>query len=212
MYDEIGSDLGEQFKDFPRKKIPLWGKAIKELIAERAGADQDISVPWLSQKTGITDKHLFNIIAGRIQDPSSDKLIKIADAFKISFAELAQRAVGEYSGNFYVCSFGQRGYIEYAQHGFSIQSLSPPGTSGRDFFMGLMTIKPYKELKKWRFKDNSMVCIFLESGTLEINYGGKIRRISANESCYFDAGIPHKFRNIDSIDAKFFIVTRPPIH
>lgn len=212
MYEDMGKDLEDQYKDFPRKRIPLWGKAVKELMAERRGLDQEVSVPWLAKKTGITDKHLFNIIAGRIQDPSSDKLIKIADAFKISFAELAQRAIGEYTGSFYITSFGQRGYIDYPQHGFSIQSLSPPGTSGRDFFLGLMTIKPYKELKRWRFKDNSMVCIFLESGTLEINYGGRVRRVHANESCYFDAGIPHKFRNVDSIEAKFFIVTRPPIH
>jgi len=212
MYDEIKNDFSEQYKDFPRKKAALWGEAIKELIDDRKGQDQEINVTWLSKKTGISDKHLFNIIAGRIQDPSSDKLIKIADAFKISFPELAQRAIGSYSGNFFICSYGQRGFIDYSQHGFSIQSLSPPGTSNRDFFLGLMTIKPYKELKRWKFKDNSMVCIYVQMGMLEINYGGKIRRVHANESCYFDASIPHKFKNLDSTECHIFLVTRPAIH
>ncbi|MBI4398415.1 MAG: cupin domain-containing protein [Candidatus Omnitrophica bacterium] len=212
MYDEIRKDLHEQYKDLPRKKIPLWGRAMKQLMGERNGPGGIINVSWLARKTGITDKHLFNILAGRIHNPSSDKLLKIADAFNISFAELAQRSVAEHAGHFHVTSFGQRGYIDYAQHGFSIQSLSPPGTSTRDFFLGLMTIKAHKELKRWRFKDNSMVCIFLESGTLEINYGGKIKRLQANESCYFDAGVPHTFRNVDSVAAKLFLVTRPPLH
>lgn len=212
MYDEIRKDLTEQFKDYPRKKTPLWGAAIKALIEERKGSGHDSSVGWLSKQTGINEKHLFNIIAQRIQDPSSDKLVQIADAFEISFSELATRAMGAWDGAFYTCGFGQRGFIEYSQHGFSIQSLSPPGTSGRDFFMGIMNIKPFKELKKWKFRDNSMICFFLESGTLEVSFGNKIKTLHANESAYFDGGIPHKLRNIDSIEARLFIVTRPPIH
>ena len=212
MYDEIGQDLKEHSKDFPRKKVPLWGQAIKTLMEEKKARGEEVTVQSLAQKTGMNDKHLFNILAQRVQDPSSDKLVKIADAFGISFGELATRALGEWPGTFFICGFGQRGLIEYSQHGFSIQSLSPPGTSSRDFFMGLMTIKPFRELKKWKFKDNSMICIFLESGTLEISYGNKIKKLHANESAYFDGGIPHKFRNIDSIDARLFLVTRPPIH
>ncbi len=212
MYNEIKSDLDEQFKSYPRKKIPLWGAAIKVLMEERRGRGDDASVGWLAEKAGINEKHLFNIIAQRIQDPSSDKLVQIASAFQISFSELATRAMGEWEGAFYTCGFGQRGFIEYSQHGFSIQSLSPPGTSGRDFFMGIMNIKPFKELKKWKFRDNSMICIFLESGTLEVTFGNKIKTLHANESAYFDGGIPHKFRNIDSIEARLFLVTRPAIH
>lgn len=212
MYEEIGRDLKEHHKDFSKKKGPQWGKAIKSLMAETEGKAGEITVQSLAKSSGINDKHLFNILAQRVQDPSSDKLVKIADALGVSFSELASRAMGEWHGSFFTCGFGQRGIIEYSQHGFSIQSLSPPGTSHRDFFMGLMTIKPFKELRKWKFKDNSMICIFLESGTLEITYGVKIRKLHSNESAYFDGGIPHKFRNIDSIDARLFLVTRPPIH
>ncbi len=212
MYDEIGQDLSEHQKDFPRKKAPRWGMAIKSLLEEKKAQGHEVPIQTLAKKSGLNDKHIFNILAQRVQDPSSDKLVKIAEALGISFAELATRAMGEWPGSFFICGFGQRGFIEYSQHGFSIQSLSPPGTSSRDFFMGLMTIKPFKELKKWKFRDNAMICIFLESGTLEITYGNKIRRLHSNESAYFDGGIPHKFRNVDSIEARLFIVTRPPIH
>ncbi len=212
MYDEIAADLGEHDKGLPRKKAPRWGQALKALLEEKKARGQDLSVQSLAAKAGLTDKHLFNILAGRIQDPSSDKLVRLADALGLSFAELAARAMGEWEGNFFVCGFGQRGLLDYSQHGFSIQSLSPPGTGDRDFFMGIMSIKPFKELKKWKFKDHSMICLFLESGTLEITYGNKVRRIQSNESVYFDGGIPHKFRNVDSIEARLFLVTRPPLH
>lgn len=212
MYDEIEQDLKGHFGDYPRKKTPQWGKAIKALMEEKKGRGDEVNVASLARGSGINAKHLFNILAQRVQDPSSDKLVKIADALGISFSELATRAMGEWPGAFFICGFGQRGFIEYSQHGFAIQSLSPPGTSSRDFFLGLMTIKPFKELKKWKFRDNSMICVFLESGTLEITYGNKVRKLHANESAYFDGGTPHKFRNVDSIEARLFLVTRPPLH
>ena len=212
MYDEISKDIGEQYPDFPRKKVPRWGHAMKTLIEQRKGEGREVSIAGLSQATGINAKHLFNILAQRVKDPASEKLVKIAEALGITFSEFAQRAMGEHPGTFFVTGFQQRGYIEYSQHGFSIQSLSPPGTGTRDFFMGIMTIKPFKELKKWKFNDYSMICVFVESGTLELTFGRKVRRIHANESVYFDGGIPHKFRNIDSVEAKLILVTRPPLH
>jgi len=212
MYDEIKGDLDNQYKEHPRKKAPNWGQAVKDLLKEKSAHGEAVSIPWLAKQTGINDKHLFNIVARRIQDPSSDKLVKIAEALGISFGELATRAMGTYEGNFFVTGFGQRGYIEYSQHGFAIQSLSPPGMSNRDFFMGIMTLKPFKELKKWKFRENSTVCLFVESGTLEITYGNRVRKIHSNESVYFDGGVPHKIRNVDSIEARLLLVTRPPLH
>jgi mannose-6-phosphate isomerase-like protein (cupin superfamily) len=212
MYDEIKRDLEEQYHDFPRKKAPQWGSAIKELLDEKRARGEAVSIPWLAERTGIKDKHLFNIVARRIHDPSSDKLVKIAEALGVSFGDFATRALGAYEGLFFLTGFGQRGYIEYSQHGFAIQSLSPPGVTDRDFFMGIMTIKPFKELKRWRFKENSTICLFVESGTLELTYANRVRKIHSNESAYFDGGIPHKLRNIDSIEARLLLVTRPPLH
>lgn len=212
MYDEIKKDLEGAYQGFPRKKAPQWGTAIKEMLEEKSARGEAVSIPWLAKRTGVNDKHLFNIVACRTQDPASDKLVKIAEALGISFGELATRAMGSYEGAFFVTGFGQRGYIEYSQHGFAIQSLSPPGVTDRDFFMGIMTLKPFKELKKWKFKENSTICLFVESGTLEVTYGNKVRTIHSNESVYFDAGVPHKLRNIDSIEARLILVTRPPLH
>jgi len=212
MYNEISMDLKEQFQGYSKKKIPLWGEAIKTILEEKKAKGEEVSVQALAQRSGINDKNLFNIIAGRVQDPSSNKLVNIADSLGITFTELACRAIGEWPGTVFTCGFGQRGYIDYSQHGFAIQSLTPPGTSQRDFFVGLMTIKAFKELKRWRFDNHSVVFMFLESGTLEIVIGNQVKTLHANESIYFDGSIPHKIKNVDSIDSKLFLVTRPPLH
>ncbi len=211
MYDEIGKDLKEQNMGKRPVRAPHWGKAIKSLLVQKSDSEHPLPVSWLAKKTGINEKNLHNIIAGRVRDPSSDKLVMVADAFEISLGELATRAMAENPGNFFVCGYGERGFIDYPQHGFTIQSLSPQSNSQRDFFLGRMTIKPFKEIRKWQFRENSSVAIFVESGTLEMMYGDQKREIHANESVYFDAGVPHKIKNIDSIEAKLFIVTCPAL-
>jgi len=212
MYDEIGKDLVEKKLGKRPIRAPQWGKAIQTLLAKKSGSKHPLPVSWLANKTGIKDKNLQNLIGGRIRDMSSDKLVKISDAFEISFSEFAKQAMAESQGCFFVCGFDERGFINYSQHGFTIQSLSPQTNSQRDFFFGRMTLKPFKELRKWQFRENATVAIFVESGTLEVSYGDlPVKKISSNESVYFDAGIPHKIKNIDSIEAKLFIVTSPSL-
>ncbi len=211
MYDDLKKDITEKLSRPLKAKSALWGTAVKSVMEAKQASGENITVSWLSEQTGIADKHLFNIIAGRIHDPSSEKLVKIADALGIPFSELAARAADEWEGNFHVSSFTQRGIIQYPQHGFSIQMLSPPAASRRDFFMGIMVISPFRGLTKWKFSQGSMIGVYLESGTLEIGYGTKVRKLHANESVYFDGNVPHKFRNLDSIDARFVLVTHPSI-
>jgi len=212
LYDDIHKDLNEQSKEAPSRRAPVWGAAIKSFLLEKSSTQTPIPVSWLAKKAGMNEKNLHNVIAGRVRDPSSDKLVKIADALGISFSELAARAMAEDAGNFHVCGYGERGFVDYPQHGFTIQSFSPRSKSQRDFFWGRMTIKPFKDLRKWQFRENSTVGIFLETGTLEIIYGNKKRELHANEAVYFDAGVPHKIKNTDSIEAKLFIVTSPALH
>lgn len=213
MYDDIRKDLGEDLKDYPRKKTARWDLAIRTLLTEKSDTqDSPLSVGWLAKRTGLSIPYLSNVLSGKIKDPPSERLIKIAEGFGISYPKLSIRAMAEFEGTFFKTGFAQRGFMDYSQHGFTIQSLSPPGTSSRDFFLGIMTIKPLQELKRWKFQTNSMIAIFVQQGTLEVLYGGKKHRLLANESAYFDGSIPHRFKNVDTFEAKIFLVTRPPIH
>ncbi len=213
MYDEIRADLGEHFKEFPRRKSARWDLAMRVLLTEKSDTPgSPLSVGWLSKRTGLSIPYLSNVLSGKIKDPPSERLIKIAEGFGTSYPELAIRAMAEYPGTFFKTGFAQRGFIDYSQHGFTIQSLSPPGTSSRDFFLGIMTIRPLQELKRWKFQTNCMIAVYVQQGTLEIMYGGKKHRLHANESAYFDGSIPHRFKNVDTFEAKIFLATRPPIH
>jgi transcriptional regulator with XRE-family HTH domain len=213
MYDEIKRDLNEKyFKDHARKKVARWDLALKGLLHEKSDGNTDLRIGWLSERSGLSKSYLLNVISGKIKDPPSNKLIRIADAFGISFPELATRGMGAQPDSFFKTGFGERGFIDYSQHGFSIQSLSPPGMGRRDFFFGIMILKPLKELKRWQFDKRSMIGVYVEQGTIEIIHGGKMQKLHSNESAYFDASIPHRFKNVDTFEAKIFIVTRPALH
>jgi len=211
MYDEIGKDLVEKNIGKRPVRVPFWGKAIKSLLKKKSDLKEPLPVSWLAKKTGLNEKNLHNIIAGRVKNPSSEHLVRISDAFEMSLGEFATRAMAENPGNFHICGFNERGFINYPQHGFTIQSLTPQSRGQRDFFLGRMTLKPFKELRKWQFRDNSTVAIVVEAGTLEMVCGDEKKTISANETAYFDAGLPHRIKNIDSIEAKLFIVASPSI-
>lgn len=212
MYDEIRKDIEEHFKDYPRKKIPRWDLAIKTLLAKKSKTKTPLAVGWLAERTGLSVPYLCNVLSGKIQDPASERLIKIAEALGISYLELFLRAMDEFRGTFFKATYSQRGIIDYRQHGFTIQSLSPPGTGMRDFFLGIMCIKPRRELKKWQFPSQCMVAVYVEEGTLEIAYGDRKETLQANEPAYFDASIPHRFKNVDDKETRLFLVTYPPIH
>lgn len=211
MYDEIAKDLAGKNQDLPKTRIPLWGQAIQELLREASDTPEPLPISWLQERTGIHEKTLHNIVKGRIKNPDSDKLVKIAEAFRISFPELAARAVGSHPSTFFKCGYYERSYVEYPQHGFSIQLFTPPGITARDFSMGRMKIGPLKELKRWKFRTNSKICVYVDEGTVELIHNEKKRVIKPNEAAYFDASIPHKFRNLDSIEAKIFIASYPAI-
>jgi transcriptional regulator with XRE-family HTH domain len=212
MYDDIRKDLEGDFKGLPRKKAARWDAAIQALLHEVSDGSKPLPISVLSERTKLSKSYLLNVISGKIKDPPSEKLIRIADAVGISYPEFAMRAIGDHPSSFYKTGFSQRGFIDYSQHGFTIQSLSPPGTGHRDFFMGIMTIKPLKELRRWKFERNSMIGVFVEQGTIEIMHGGKARKLQSNESAYFDGSISHRFKNVDTFEAKLFLVTRPPLH
>ncbi|MFA6601055.1 MAG: XRE family transcriptional regulator [Candidatus Omnitrophota bacterium] len=213
MYAEFRREYADHFKDQRRQKTARWDLALRALLAEKSDVPgSPLSVGWLSKRTGLSVPYLSNVLSGKIKDPPSARLIKIADGIGISYPEFALRAMGEFEGTFFKTGFAQRGFIDYSQHGFTIQSLSPPGTSQRDFFLGILTIKPLRELKRWKFQTNSMIAVYVQQGTLEIMYGEKKHRLHANESAYFDGAIPHRFKNVDTFEARVFLATRPPIH
>lgn len=211
MYDRISEKLNEIFKESP-KRGPNFGKAIAELIKRQNVGEEKMSVPRLSETTGLSQSYLHNAISGVIKEPTYERLLRIADAFQISYFNLLLEAMEVSEGNFFVAGFSGKAIIEYPQHGFKIQSLTPPGAGTRDFFVGIMTIAPLAELKKWRFRENSTVFVYVLLGRIEIAYGKRTEEFVAGGSVYFDAAIEHKFKNLDNDEAKLFLVTRPSLH
>lgn len=120
MYDELGKDFDEHFKDQPRVKTARWDRAIRTLLTEKSDTqEKPLPVGWLAKRTGLSIPYLSNVLSGKIKDPPSERLIRVAEGFGISFPELSIRAMAEFEGTFFKTGFAQRGFIDYSQHGFT---------------------------------------------------------------------------------------------
>jgi transcriptional regulator with XRE-family HTH domain len=212
MYEQIRQDLLSQTKT-PLRKRPDFGKAVRSILKDRSEMDAEINVAWLARKSKLNQKTLFNILNGNIQNPSWDKLEAIAEALSVDVTDLIKHAREEQEGHFFISGFKERAVLQYAQHGFQLIVLTPPGAGSRRFFMGLMSIDPQRELSKWKLPDRTMVCAYITDGTLEIELAGNKKHVvTANESVYFDASIEHTLRNIDTVTTKLFIATHPSMY
>jgi len=213
MYDQIKQELTQKDAHVSTDGPPNFGQAIKLLLAEKTRDGEEKSIRWLAKKTKINEKTLFNIVSGKIQNPSWDKLEAVSEALGVDVTELVLRAKEMFDGNFVICGFKERAVIQFSQHGFSIQTFTPPGARYRDFFMGLVTIEPQKQVGPWKTTAPTTICIYVTDGTLEVFYGENKRQIlSANESVYFDATVEHRFHNIDTVPAKLIMATHPPLY
>jgi transcriptional regulator with XRE-family HTH domain len=215
MYDEIGKKLKEKKGAGDSAELkgecPDFAKAIKQLRQDRG-----LSLEKLSDITGINKQTLHSIENYSIRNPSFPNLEKIASALKVSLNDLLLMARSEFTGNVFKTTAADRWSISFeAEKGFSIHSYSPPAASQRDFFVGVMSIQGGKKLKYWRFSTRAKGCIQPWDGDLLFIYHGmnwkKETRISANESFYFDASIPHTFENLSDRVNRVLLVTYPSL-
>lgn len=214
MYEEIGKKLKEHDgdkKEEGKGESPDFAQAIKRLRQEAGFSLED-----LSERTGINKQTLHSIENYSIRNPSFSNLEKVATALKLSLNELLLAARGEFRGNFFKTTAGQQWKVSFElEQGFSIHAFSPPGASQRDFFVGLMTLQGGKKLKHWRFVAHSKACIQPWDGDILFTYHGmnwrKEERVSANETLYFDASIPHTFENLSDKPNRVLLVTHPSI-
>jgi transcriptional regulator with XRE-family HTH domain len=227
MYQEIGKKLGEgqkekianayHFKKEREEALPLEGempdfaRALKKL-RQQAG----LSLEKLSEQTGIKKQTLHSIENYSTRNPSFPNLEKIATALKTPLNDLLLMARGEFKGNLFKTTAAERWTASFEiEKGFSIYSYSPPGASKRDFFVGVMTLRGGKKLRYWKFVDYSKACIQPWDGDLLFIYHGlnwrREERVSANETLYFDASIPHTFENLSDKNNRILLVTHPSI-
>jgi mannose-6-phosphate isomerase-like protein (cupin superfamily) len=213
MYEEIRKDLETHFKQYSKTRGARWDLAIQKLLLEKSPSKkQPLTTTWLTKETGFSSAYISNVVTGKIKHPTTDKLFKIAGALKVSYLELTMRACQEYGGLAYHVTFNDRPILEYKhKYGFRLEVLSPPGLTNRDFFYGVMFVRPRRELKVWKFPMSCQVAMHVESGTLKLAYGVEEYTVKANEAIYFDAAVPHRLINMDDYELKINLVTNPPI-
>ncbi len=227
MYEEIGKKLkekhhkqmseafhlaqGEPETSGPKSEVPDFAQAIKRLRQ-----DAGFSLEKLSEMASVNKQTLHSIENYSIRNPSFSNLEKIATAFNTSLSDLLLMARGEFRGNLFKTTAADRWTASFeTEKGFTIHSYSPPATSRRDFFTGVMTIQGGKKLRYWHWAATSKACIQPWDGDVLFTYHGmnwkKEMRVSANETLYFAVSIPHTFENLLDRENRVLLVTHPSI-
>lgn len=211
MYEEIGKKLMKSSGSKKEPESPDFSKAIKRLRL-----DAELSLENLSEITGVNKQTLHSIENQSIKNPSFGNLEKIAAGLNTSLHELILMARGEFRGNLYKTTANDRWMVNFeTEKGFTIHAYSPPESSQRDFFVGVLNIKGGKKLRYWQFKTRAKACIQPWDGEiLFIYHGTNWRReetVLANETLYFDASIPHTFENLSEKTSRVLLVTYPSI-
>jgi XRE family transcriptional regulator, regulator of sulfur utilization len=218
MYKEISKKMkekeaagGEAAAAAETGETPDFAKAIKRLRQDRK-----LSLEKLSESSGVHKQTLHSIENGSIRNPSFSNLEKIATSLHCTLNEILLLAQGEFRGNLYKTTASQRWTVSFeSQKGFSIYCFSPPSSSRRDFFVGIMTIQGAKKLKHWQFESQAKACIQPWDGDILFSYHGmnwrREEHVAANETLYFDAAIPHSFENLSAASNRVLLVTYPSI-
>ncbi len=227
MYQEIGKKLKQENKERiqkeyhlekevleknePTGEAPDFAKAIRSLRGE-AG----LSLEKLSELSGVKKQTLHSIENYSTRNPSFPNLERIASALKTTLNDLLLLARGESIGNLFKTTVAQRWSVSFElEKGFTVHAYSPLGASQRDFFVGVMSIQPRKKLRYWKFVDRSKVCIQPWDGEILFTYHGmnwrKEMRVSANETLYIDASIPHTYENLHEKINRVLLVTYPSL-
>ena len=220
MYQEIGKKLKAESggeKQEGKEAEPLRGETPDFAQAiKRLRMDKKLSLENLAALTGINKQTLHSIENYSIRNPSFSNLEKIASAFQISLNDLLLMGRGEFRGNLFKTTAAERWTLSFeSEKGFSIHAFSPPTSSQRDFFVGMVAIQGGKKLKHWQFTAHSKACIQPWDGDILFIYHGmnwrKEERVQANETLYFDASIPHTFENLSDKANRMLLVTYPSI-
>ncbi len=75
----------------------------------------------------------------------------------------------------------------------------------------LLTIEPFGKTAIEQAKTGAEKFLFVLSGKLEVIIDEKTHSLNCNDTLYFDASLPHYYKNIGKAQTKIICVTTPPM-
>lgn len=181
----------------PAEIAPLVARRFEALLA-RGQLDLD----RLSRLSGIGQPQLAAIVRGEVE-PSVDLLWKIANALGVQIGALLSPGPVP---DFELVRADEARRFASRDGAFVSRPLSPFAASAPVEFYGI-TLKANAEQQFHAHAPRTTENIVVHSGAVEIRIGREPpRRLQAGDSIYFQADVPHSYRNVGSETAQLYLV------
>jgi len=152
----------------------------------------------LAKRVGVTNSTISLIEQNKVS-PSISSLKKVLDGIPITLADFftADDTEGE-DGPFFTADqlpdLGNNGIHYFLVGRHNRRELMPPGSDTGDAMLA-------------HAGEEGGVII---SGEVEITVGGEVRVLGPGDAYYFDSALPHRFRNVGTVEAVLVSASTPP--
>ncbi|MBW2096024.1 MAG: helix-turn-helix transcriptional regulator [Deltaproteobacteria bacterium] len=200
-YSDFLSDISDQFasKDEEKDFMENIGQGPLEeggpaLVGERirnVREKKGLSLPDISQRTGISESTLEDIEKGNM-DPPLGTVIKLAKALEMKMGYFIS---GEETRPFTIVRQGDRKVISRydskkgQQYGYQYESLAPH-KKDRHMEPFMVTLEP-AETEEERSSHDGQEFIYVMEGTMEVRLGEEVHLLYPGDAIYYDSTVPH---------------------
>lgn len=177
------------------------GKRIKFLRKQRR-----LTLVQVAERTGIDQSTLSRMENDKIVGPLTSH-IKLAEVFGIPLAELYEKVVHQ-AEEAKERSIRQK--VETFSHSSgAVSELLTSAILRKKMMPILLRIKAKGHTETEEFAPLTERFVYVLKNSIEINVNGEKRALGAGESLYFDAHLPHSFRNPSRSEACCLSVMTP---
>ncbi len=178
------------------------GKMIRKLRKEK-----DMTLEELSEKSGVALATLSRMENGKMTG-TLDSHNRICRALNVSIAALYREIEDESKT---VEAVPRKKRTEHFIHARKAKyELLVTKAMDKKLMPLMMIISPGGETQKEENKSGVEKFVYLMSGSIEAIIGGEKHSLKRGDSLYFDASLPHSFKNSGKTEAEAICIVSPP--
>lgn len=200
LYGRLGL-MADTAYQAQRKQQTGLGDTIRSLRTS-----QGLKSVELAQRSGLDPRTLAAIECGHIQNPSIEKLQKIAESLGISIADLFVQTQASRPEDFYLGEQKGSYVLEFQQDGFKAISYTPMNTS---FFIGKVTLAGKTIVEPGKLPAGGHVFLQMILGKLKVTLHHEEINIKEGSHLLLNGRLPHKLHNPLLKECSFLFVSVP---
>jgi transcriptional regulator with XRE-family HTH domain len=193
----IGEESGEDLAEVP--PVSSIGARLR-----RARKDASLSLAQVAALTGVSASFLSTVEKGK-SDISVSRLMRLVHCYRISITDLVDH---RREAPVHVVKAADRQTLRLNEEGIAIYMLAPEGAHA---MMPVLNEYAVAGRMADAASHEGEEFIYVLDGVLELQIEGELPvLLERGDSAYYDAALPHSFRNVGDALARFVGVATPP--